>query len=255
MFYHKQISNLAMPYREPLTSQILELRNKFLEGLYDIQSKSKGQLIFLEPNKSDIFEYHKESISSRLSKEINSSKWVEISEENFIRAGKVLAEAFLDQTEVRQIIIKAPLFDLINQFIVKGFYHYKRKKPIANIFIASLHDREIIKCYSKIMYDLSNYYQFVDNLVKIKGLLEGLRKSCCLTLAYKHKKPLAWVYATYSIDVKLNLLIGGTISLPSREYITNLTSKIFVSEGCRFNLNAILKKYKLCNSFDNNTFN
>ena len=48
-FYHIQISNLATPMEEPFHSQVLELRNKFLEGLKEIQSKER--LKFLEIKK------------------------------------------------------------------------------------------------------------------------------------------------------------------------------------------------------------
>lgn len=84
----------------------------------------------------------------------------------------------------------------------------------------------------------------MNNLIKIKGLIEGLRRSCCLTLAFKHKKPLVWVYTTYSEDVKVDLPTGVTLSLPSLGYIASLESKFSVSKDCGFNLDDIIKKYK-----------
>ena len=175
-FYHIQVSNLATPAEEPFHSQVSELRNKFLEGLKEIQSKER--LKFLEARKK------------HGAGEIPKKKLFTISEETAIKARDVFKKAFLDRSRARRIGIAAPLFELINQFIAKGFYHYKRRKPIANTSLMNLNDGEIIYCYSQIMDGLINYYRPVDNLIRVKGLIEGLRKSCCLTLAFKHKKPL-----------------------------------------------------------------
>jgi retron-type reverse transcriptase len=234
-FYHIQISNLATPAEEPFHSQVLELRSKFLEGLKEIQSKEKLKL--LEANKI------------RVAGEISKKKWYTISEETAVKARNVLKTAFVDQPRVRRIGIAAPLFELINQFIAKGFYHYNRRKPIANISLTSLNDGAIIHCYSQIMDGLIQYYRPVDNLIRVKGLIEGLRRSCCLTLALKHKKPLAWVYTTYSEDVKIDLPTGVVSSLPSLNYIASLESKFSVSKDCSFNLDDTIKKYRFRYNF------
>lgn len=234
-FYHIQISNLATPGEEPFHSQVLELRNKFLEGLKEIESKEKLKLL--------------EAKKIRVTGEISKKKWYTISEETAVKARNVLKTAFLDQPRVRRIGIAAPLFELINQFIAKGFYHYNRRKPIANISLTSLNDGEIIHCYSQIMGGLIQYYRPVDNLIRVKGLIEGLRRSCCLTLALKHKKPLVWVYTTYSEDVKVDLPTGVVSSLPSLNYIASLESKFFVSKDCSFNLDDTIKKYRFRYNF------
>lgn len=149
---------------------------------------------------------------------------------------------------MRQICVAAPLFELTNQFVVKGFYHYKRRKPIANISLINLNDCEIVHCYSQIMDRLIIYYRPVDNLIRVKGLVEGLRRSCCLTLALKHKKPLVWVYTTYSENVKVVLPTGMVMSLPSLNYIASLKPKFFVSKDCSFNIDDIINKYRFrCN--------
>jgi retron-type reverse transcriptase len=241
-FYHKQISNLVTPEDEPFHSQVLELRNKFLEGLDEIQSK--GRLKFLEARRVNVLEQRRKHIADEVPKKMRSPAWIEISEETAIKAADVLTEAFLDQNRVRRIGIEAPLLELIDQLIAKGFYHHKRRKPIANTSITNLNDGEIINCYSQVMFGLINYYRPADNLVKVKGLIEGLRRSCCLTLAHKHKKPLVWVYRTYSEDVKVDLPTGGSSTLPCMSYIAGLEPKFFISEDCGFNLDAILKKYK-----------
>ena len=233
-FYYIQLSNLATPAEESFHSRVSELRNKFLEGLKEVQSKER--LKFLEARKKHV--------TSEILKKKSSLAWSTISEETAIKAASVIKEAFADRSRGRRIGIAAPLFELINQFIAKGFYHYKRRKPIANTSLTNLNDGEIIYCYSQIMDGLINYYRPVDNLIRVKGLIEGLRRSCCLTLALKHKKSLVWVYTTYSEDVKVDLPTGVVSSLPSLNYMASLEPKFFVSKDCRFNLDDIIKKYR-----------
>ena len=241
-FYHKQISNLAIPEDEPFHSQVLNLRNTFLEGLEEVQAKNR--LKFFEARRIKVLEQRRKHIAGEVPKKQRSPAWLEISEETAIKAADVLTEAFLDQNRVRRISIQAPLLELIDQLIAKGFYHHKRKKPIANTSITNLNDGEIIKCYSQVMYGLINCYRPADNLVKVKGLIEGIRRSCCLTLAYKHKKPLVWAYTIYSEDVKVNLPTGESFTLPSMDFIAGLEPKFSVSDDVGFNLEAIMKKYR-----------
>lgn len=64
--------------------------------------------------------------------------------------------------------------ELIDRLIAKDFYHHRRRKPIANASLTNLNDDEIINCYSQVIHGLINYYRSADNLVKVKGLIEGL---------------------------------------------------------------------------------
>jgi uncharacterized protein YutD len=111
-----------------------------------------------------------------------------VDEETAIQAAEVLTEAYLDQTRTRYISICAPIGDLYEKLAIQGFYHPERKKPTGHKHLQMLNDGEIIICYAQIMYGLMNYYRPADNLSKLKGLIEGLRRSCALTLARKHKK-------------------------------------------------------------------
>lgn len=244
-FYHVQINNLTTPEEEPFYSQVSELRNKFLEDLKEIQSKER--LKFLEARRK--------YVAAEILKKKSSHVMHAVSEETALKAVDVLTEAFSYPSGVRRIGITAPLFELINQFIAKGFYHYKRRKPIANTSLANLNDGEIIYCYSQVIYGLIHYYRPSDNLIRVKCLIEGLRRSCCLTLALKHKKPLVWVYTTYSEDVKVDLPTGVVLSLPSLNYMASLESKFSVSKDCDFNLDDILKKCKFCFNFGAKIFN
>lgn len=241
-FYHKQIANLAEPEDEPYHLQVVELRNKFLEGLEKIEFQ--GRLKFLETRRAAVLEEREKHISGNIPKKRRSPAWIEISEETAIKAADILTNAFLDQKRVRNIGVEAPLLKLVDRLIAKGFFHHKRRKPIANISLTNLNDGEIINCYSQIMHSLINYYRPADNLVKVKGLIECLRRSCCLTLAFKHKKPLVWVYTIYSEDIKIKLPTGNTSALPTMKFISDLAPKFSVSDDCGFNLDDIIKKFK-----------
>lgn len=241
-FYHKQIANLAEPQDAPYHLKVVKLRNKFLEELENIESE--GRLTFLETRRKAVLKEREKHISGNIPKKQRSPAWIEISEETAIKAADILTEAFLDQKRVRNIGVEAPILELIDRLIAKGFYHHKRRKPIANTSLTNLNDGEIINCYSQVMYGLINYYRPADNLVKVKGLIEGLRRSCCRTLAFKHKKPLVWVYTVYSEDVKIKLPTGETSVLPSMKFIADLTPKFSTSNDCGFNLDEIVKKFK-----------
>ena len=111
-----------------------------------------------------------------------------MSEETAIKLADALTEIKLEHEKVRKIGILAPTRDLLTKLTERGLYHPTRKKPIAKTDLTSLNDAEMITCFAQIMTGLLNYYQPADNLGEVKGLLEGLRKSCSLTLAMKHKK-------------------------------------------------------------------
>ena len=69
------------------------------------------------------------------------------------------------------------------------------------------------------MYGIINYYRVADNFYRVKSLIEGLRKSCVLTLARKHKKRPKWVYGVYGDNISITLTQGGEISLPTMESV------------------------------------
>jgi len=83
---------------------------------------------------------------------------------------------------------------------------------------------------------LINYYRPADNLVKVKSLVEGIRRSCALTLARKHNKPLLWAYTVYGVDISLELPSGDKVALPTRAFITNMVSKLTTDESATLDL-------------------
>jgi len=160
------------------------------------------------------------------------------------KASAVLTQEFLNQKQVRRIGINAPLKTIIEKLASKKFYHFKRKKPIGNPSLSNLSDVEIIQCYSNMMNGLLNYYRPADNFSSIKSVVEGLRRSCALSLAIKHKKNLKWSYHNYGLDIKVD--VGDrTFSLPTIKTLSDMDINFLIKEDTvGLDIDNILKKYK-----------
>jgi hypothetical protein len=218
-FYHKEIENLPVPIESEDYLDIQTLRDKFLKDLENLTEKKKSIL-------------SQDRLNKILKSKENSgptSAWSRVSEETARKMSSALVEVTLDQRRVRRPSIRAPTSDILDSLVEKHFFHNIRRTPIGNPKLFHLNDIEIITCYAQIMHGLLNYYRPADNFIRIKGLVEGLRRSCCLTLAAKHKKNTFWAYNTYGEDIKL-INFGRTYSLPPRKHIATLTTK-FTKSG------------------------
>ncbi len=103
------------------------------------------------------------------------------------------------------------------------------------------------------MLGLLNWYRCADNFTSVKGIVELMRKSCALSLARKHNKYIAKTYQTYGPDVKLELQ-DRIVSLPSIQYVMNLSSKFTTSSLTGFDLDKITAKYQFRLSHANQLF-
>ena len=207
-FYDLNIRQLLIPNpdEDPL-GKIARLRNEFLHGIEEV----------IESEKLTFFKERAESILEKGHKARpgTTSAWTEIDEPTAIKAAASLRSVFLEKTQPRKISISAPLRTLTERLASRGFYHPLKLKPCSNPKLLILNDGEIISCYSSVMYGIINYYRVADNFYSVKSLIEGLRKSCVLTLARKHKKRPKWVYGVYGDNISITLTQGGDISLPT----------------------------------------
>jgi hypothetical protein len=94
------------------------------------------------------------------------------------------------------------------------------------------------------MYGMINYYRVADNFSSVKGLIEGLRKSCVLTLARKHKKRPKWVYGVYGDNISITLPQGGEITLPTMESVGKLEPQFGLGQEAGLDLDKILSKFQ-----------
>lgn len=124
--------------------------------------------------------------------------------------------------------------------ITKIFYHFSRLSPIGNNKIINLSDPEIRAYYSSIMYSLFNYYRPASNFYRIWGFVEGLRKSCHLTLAMKHKKHYAWAVKNDGYDVNLQVS-NRKYDLPPINCTANVCTK-FIDNDKIFDINSLFTK-------------
>ena len=92
------------------------------------------------------------------------------------------------------------------------------------------------------MYGMINYYRIADNFYSVKSLIEGLRKSCVLTLARKHKKRPKWVYGVYGYNISITLPQGG--ALPTMESVGKLEPKFGLGQEAGLDLDKILSKFQ-----------
>lgn len=262
-FYHSQVQDLDVPSpqgdskdRDAL-AKLTKLRDNFLAGLEKLIQEEK--LTFFESKRKQILSKRAKALqrdarpyAGKGSKVV--SDWSQISEETAIKAADVLTEASLDQRRARTISIRAPIRSLMEKLAVKGFYHPTRMKPCSASFLLVLNDGEILDCYAQTMRGLINYYKPADNLPKVKSLIEGLRRSCILTLARKHKKSRLWAYTTYGTDVELELPAGNKVALPTRAKITNVVSKFPSGESAGFDLESIVRKFRYRDTLGNKMF-
>lgn len=215
--YHRQISILATPEEDnDYHLELIDLRNKFLKDIDGLISRAKNS--YIEDRYNAIM---------KVQKKLPEPK---ISEETALKLAAVLTEMKLDSKSATAITMNAPLKDIANNLVEKNFYHPKRHSPIGNPKITNLSDPEIIAYYSSIMHGLIQYYRPASNFYKIKSLVEGLRKSCLLTLAIKHKKLYSWAIVFYGPDVSLTIQ-GREFKLPTISYIANLSQKYLIKEA------------------------
>ena len=263
-FYHSQIKelNTSNTQDDPKDSEgtlakLTKLRDDFLAGLEKlIHESAQGSL---ENKRKQILSIrakalhkHEQPYAGRGYKVV--SDWNQISEETAIKAADVFRSAFLDQRIARKISVRAPIRSLMDKLAVKGFYHPTRMKPCSASFLLVLNDGEIINCYAQTMRGLINYYKPADNLPKVKSLVEGLRRSCALTLARKHKKSSLWVYTTYGSDIELELPSGSKVALPTRAHITNVAAKFSTDETVGFDIDSVVRQFHYRDTLGNKMF-
>ena len=232
-FYRKAAQILPIYKDDPGAKQLADLRNNFIEGLDKLVNDSRFTY-FQERSESVRQIWLRETTPGQ-----QKNAWEEIPEETAIRLADALTEAKLEH--VRKVGILAPTRDLADKLIERGFYHLKRRKPIAKASLTSFNDAEIVLCYSQIMSGMFNYYQPADNLGEVKGLLEGLRRSCALTLAMKHKKPTDWVYNTYGEDIAVSTPDDKMVALPPIGKVAAAATKWPDSVGAGFDLDTLLQ--------------
>lgn len=165
-----------------ICNEVEELKRKFVQDLQDIEDNhywkffeerqllSKTHRSFLKKYKYDL-----EPAANILTK---SKKFLE-------------KNSVFSKENVREIRIMAPIKDLIDMLIVKGFFHPVKRKPIGNLVLCKLKDCDIVRYYSKLMYTLIRYYLPADNLNSLKKLIENLRISFHFTMAIRYKKTIS----------------------------------------------------------------
>ena len=240
-FYRKTAQILPIYKDDPGAKELADLRDKFIAGLNKLVEDSR--FTYFEERRESVRQIWLRETTKKKSPGQQKNAWEEIPEETAIRLADALTEAKLEHEKVRKVGVLAPTRDLVNKLIERGFYHLKRTKPIAKASLTPFNDAEIVLCFSQIMSGMLNYYRPADNLGEVKGLLEGLRRSCGLTLAMKHKKSTDWVYNTYGEDIAVSTPDDRKVALPLIGKVAAAATKWPDDLGAGFDLDALLQKY------------
>jgi Type II intron maturase len=79
----------------------------------------------------------------------------------------------------------------VNKFVVRKFFKWapngNRAIPVGLNRMINFDHADIIKYYNAVVRGLLNYYSFVDNINRLRTIVEYLRYSCRRTLAKKFK--------------------------------------------------------------------
>jgi hypothetical protein len=222
-FYRKQAQIIPIDQGDPGAEKLIRIRDEFLRKLDSLIEEERFSY-FKDRRETVLLHWETESLKKkREGSQLNA--WEEMSEQTAIKLADALTEAKLEHEKVRKIGVVAPTRDLVDKLVEKNFYHYKRRRPIAKASLTSLNDAEIIACYTSVICGLMNYYRPADNFNEVKGLLEGLRRSCALTLSMKHKKSLAWVYQRYTEDISTDTVDGRKVALPAITLVAQAATK------------------------------
>lgn len=95
-----------------------------------------------------------------------------------------------------------PIFKLLDQLATCGYYVWNRQKkrvmPTASLCLVNQKHNHIILLYNSIILDILSFYSIADNRKAVGSLIHGLKWSCNLTLALKHKlRTSAKTYKTF----------------------------------------------------------
>jgi hypothetical protein len=119
---------------------------------------------------------------------------------------------------LRKVSITAPIKEILVKLKLIGYIHLMKNKAIRNSLLNFYADSVIVIHVNSLILGILNWYSGASNFGRVKSLAQLLRKSCILTLAHKHKKPVNWVYTVYGRDVVVSRG-KQKIQLKSRESI------------------------------------
>lgn len=106
--------------------------------------------------------------------------------------------------------LNIPLERLLTRFAERGFFQLARKGNAPRLAARRqdkylfMRDIDIVKRFSSIVKNIFNYYCLSTHQHVFYELFYNLKRSCALTLAYKHKKRSAlWAFDKYGKDLEI----------------------------------------------------
>lgn len=254
-FYLKHVLEILIPSSNDLAIiyKVQNLKDNFINGLEKIIKQK--QFTWFKKKRNNVFNIHQKTINKNLKMSLQSKRlkkintWLELSKKKNNKNANLIKSEFINKKKNHNIKINAivSIHNLFNKLAVRGFFHFNRNQPIANMSLTFIIDHDIIENYNFIIYNLLNYYRPSDNYFQIKSLIENMKHSCILTLKTKYKKRLTRAYLTAKKNIKLNSLsINKKINKMDQKFNSNQTKKI--------DINEILQKFKFRQSKKNQFF-
>lgn len=225
----KQKNKYKINYKKLFTKNVGTTLNFYNKYIYNIFKLIKNKLL-----SADKIKNLKNNFIENLKKIIKHKNLYIEKTENSNKNFTILQQ---------KINIKFSLKKIWINFSNKGFLQKKKCQPITNKFLCFNNNYDIIKNYSYVMNGLLFYYKPVNNIWKIKKLIEKLKQSCILTLKTKHNKNLKWVFKIFSKNIKQFILTNCFIKLPVFTEICNINRGFFLYKTLEIDINDFKKKF------------
>jgi Type II intron maturase/Reverse transcriptase (RNA-dependent DNA polymerase) len=174
---------------------------------------------------NEVVEKKRNSVIKKFNIKANPGLPLSDDDKELIELAEELALQSAIKASPRRISVNAPISEVFAKLRLKGYIHPIKDRAVGNLHLGFYTDSEIITHYNSVIRSLLQWFSGADNLSKIKGLAQLLRKSCVLTLANKHKKSSNWIYTVYGSEIKINSKEGKGAALVTRSEILNSHNK------------------------------
>lgn len=171
------------------------VQNKIFKKLQNLGltlNKEKIRILSLKKDKCRFL-----GVDFSMSKDINERyKFIKLARKSFTTRQKVTL----------QIILQAPVFELLIKLKNKGFVKQSKKGvffPVGKVNCLSLTHSQILNYFNHKIRGILNYYSCVHNRNGLWSIVRFLNYSCALTLARKYKlKTLASTFKKFGRDLE-----------------------------------------------------
>lgn len=205
-------------------------RNEALEINAKIQEKLDQMFLKVNQAKSKI--YHSNDLGIKF-----LGMYLRYYSHNIVKRRNDSEEQYKDKVNlvprlqaqaVTVVHFRAPIDSMLKRLVEKGLAKQRKDgtaRGTAFVKYSMLEDEHIVNRFSSIIRGIVNYYSCINKRSDLWKVLAVIRKSCALTLGFKHKiNSAARVYAKYGANLKVRNNMG--IETATIFYPKSLKTKI-----------------------------